>query len=265
MIRYARPEPPDGFPTSDIKAATAALEASRGGGDIPDLWAPYKETFSRAQHRKCAWCEAEDTCEPGAVDHFAPKGEVGQLVEKGVEVPCLTNVRGRGVAPLHSTGYWWLAYAWDNWLFSCNRCNSGWKRTIFPVLEQPYPCPDPRTPYTPLLLHPFGADEPLEHLDISDLGQIEPWASSEKGRATIDTCGLDRESLRGAREKRANAARKWVDLLLDQGASENQMKHAWSSLLELAGDRQPYAATTRSVIRRHLKISWAEIQDLMAG
>lgn len=262
MIRYARPPRPKDFPTRRIQDACAALAAAGGACETAELWGDYKDVFSEAQHGKCAWCEAVDTTEPGAVDHYAPKKEVGRLMTPGQERPKRTNVQGRSIVALHAPGYWWLAYDWDNWLFACNRCNSGWKLTLFPVQEVPHPRPDPTTAYTPLLLHPYETEEPLEHLDISDIGQIEAWNLSPKGRATIDTCGLTRESLRRLREKHAEVALAWVDELLNEDAAESTRQNAWRALRRLGDDSKPFAATTRSVIRRYLKISWADLEEV---
>lgn len=61
---------------------------------------------------KCAYCESKFIAvTPVDVDHFRPKGAVGQCVEH--------------------RGYWWLAARWENLLSCCPECNRKRKKTIF--------------------------------------------------------------------------------------------------------------------------------------
>lgn len=60
-------------------------------------------------HGKCAYCER--TIEKGSreVEHYRPKGGVGD--------------------PLHP-GYWWLAHSWSNLLPTCGPCNKGLRQHL---------------------------------------------------------------------------------------------------------------------------------------
>ncbi len=263
MIRLQRPTKPVNFPTPAIEEAEE--EAKRAGGkpaNWPDHWSRYKANFTRAQGHKCGWCEAPHTSEPGAVDHIAPKAEVGWLETQGEEVDDLTNVPGRKASALHDIGYWWLAYDWDNWVFACNRSNSGWKKTLYPVAENPHPRPDESVKYTPLLLNPFGPDDPLDHLDMDPTGQITRRGNSPKGKATIETLGLDRESLRRVRHRRvadAESMCRQIRYLLDQDAA---LEEAIERLLAWGADGHEFAAVTRCVIRRVLKLEWSDFAEV---
>jgi len=262
VIRYPPPAQPRGFPGKAIVAARTALEDRTTPSEFPDLWGQYKAAFRSAQKQKCCWCEAEETTGTGAIDHYAPKASVATLVDQGKELNDRTNVRGRKVDRLHDVGYWWLAYDWENWVFSCERCNTAWKKTLFPVLESPHPRPDPAADYTPLLLHPFGDEDPLDHLAVDSVGQISARRRSARGAATITACGLDRESLRGARQKVVTSTRnwcKWVDLT-DGDAQTAALRSLW----DLGCDPQPFAAAVRSVIRRELEIEWAQLDAAFA-
>src|SRR5262249_32101415 len=158
------------------------------------LWKQHKDTFIEAQRRKCGYCETFAINHPGAVEHYAPKSRIEELAEEGTEEVPGISVAGRKTPPVSDRGYWWLAYSWENWLFSCERCNTGWKRCLFPVRESPRLLP-PRyeASETPLLLDPFGSIDAVEHLEFSRVGQIFARNASERGNATIKTCGLDRE------------------------------------------------------------------------
>lgn len=66
------------------------------------------------QGRVCAYCGRYlPSNDQGDVDHFRPKGKVAEDDAHG--------------------GYWWLAYAFSNYLMSCAVCNRVYKRDHFPL------------------------------------------------------------------------------------------------------------------------------------
>jgi hypothetical protein len=68
-------------------------------------WKPAKELLKAESNGKCAYCDAStETVAYGDVEHFRPKSV-----------------------------YWWLAYCYDNYLFSCQICNQGYKKDHFPT------------------------------------------------------------------------------------------------------------------------------------
>lgn len=94
------------------------------------------------------------------------------------------------------------AFDWLNHLLACATCNSNHKRDRFPTDA------DGR----PLLIDPT-AEDPSEHLTLS-LSTGRYYSLSEKGKATIDVCGLNREPLAAgrcrARRVVALALRAWA-------------------------------------------------------
>ena len=63
-------------------------------------WKPAKEQLKAETHDKCAYCEAPTkVVAHGDVEHYRPKSE-----------------------------YWWLAYCYDNYLFSCRERQRSVKR-----------------------------------------------------------------------------------------------------------------------------------------
>ncbi len=90
----------------NIKAAVYAA---------PDV----KDQLKTDQHGKCAYCERYFNGDYGAVEHFRPKAAYQQ---------------GPG-APICKPGYYWLAYDWQNLLYSCSECNTGCKRNLFPLAD----------------------------------------------------------------------------------------------------------------------------------
>lgn len=84
-----------------------------------DVWKAAKKQLKAESHGKCAYCEADtNVVAHGDVEHFRPKSV-----------------------------YWWLAYCYDNYLYSCQICNQVYKGDNFPVGGTPLaldpPLPDP--------------------------------------------------------------------------------------------------------------------------
>ena len=134
---------------------------------------------------KCTYCESRISA--GAswrVEHYRPKNKLKDDVGH--------------------TGYYWLGYEWSNLLLSCETCN-GKKSNQFPIqgtrVERPQ---EDRTEWRadsesfkaekPLLLNP-ELDNPEEHLVFLPDGDIKEKGKSERGKKTIEICGLDREDL----------------------------------------------------------------------
>jgi hypothetical protein len=71
-------------------------------------WKSAKKALEREAAQKCAYCEAPTSVVAhGDVEHFRPKSI-----------------------------YWWLAYGFDNYLFSCQICNQLYKGDKFPINGQ---------------------------------------------------------------------------------------------------------------------------------
>lgn len=210
MIRIDRPAlVPAGLgPGPGLAATKAALHDAD-----PDLYATHKGVFAfegavygcttvrdslrTAQHRKCCFCESRvEHVGLGEIEHFRPKGAWRQA--KG--------------SKLMRPGYYWLAYEWENLLWSCKVCNGKHKANTFPL-------GDPTTRNcvgrstageTPLLINPTVID-PRDHIRFELERAI---ADTELGETTIDVLQLNREQLLEERRARLNA------IVLAQEASE---------------------------------------------
>jgi hypothetical protein len=72
-----------------------------------DYWKKAKKQLKKESGGKCAYCEAPTALVAhGDVEHFRPKSH-----------------------------YWWLAYCYDNYLFSCQICNQSYKGNDFPLAD----------------------------------------------------------------------------------------------------------------------------------
>lgn len=73
--------------------------------------------FEMHYNGKCCYCERRrDEKRELDVEHFRPKAKVA----------------GERSHP----GYWWLAYKWDNYFYSCKRCNEDYKKNLFPLIDE---------------------------------------------------------------------------------------------------------------------------------
>ena len=108
------------------------------------------------------------------------------------------------------TVYHWLAFELDNILVTCGRCDMT-KQVRFPIRGTPAPAGargEALEAEGALLLHPFH-DDPEPHLSFLRDGTV--LGTSEKGRATIETVGLNRTSLVEERRRTAVGFHLLVD------------------------------------------------------
>src|SRR5262249_19201025 len=137
-----------------------------------------KDALRKAQHDKCALCEAKIThVQYGDVEHFRPKAGYRQHPED----------------PLVRPGYYWLAYEWSNLLFCCQLCNQRFKGNHFPLADPARRARSHRDDITqeePLLINPTTED-PADFLEFRE-NVIRAIDDNPRGNATIKVFGLDR-------------------------------------------------------------------------
>lgn len=160
------------------------IDAVAGGNDCPKIDALYRHPDVKAQLKtdqngKCAYCERKFNGDYGAVEHYRPKG--GWQQEHG--------------DALKKPGYYWLAYEWENLLFSCDECNTSCKKNLFPLAN-----PDSRdignrdiSSEDPLLVNPATEDPGAYiafHKEMAVPRMVDGMPSA-KGMRTIDVLGLN--------------------------------------------------------------------------
>lgn len=177
MIRIARSPEPGHLETVRRERLDSARTAVNAGAKITfEDHDVVKPDLAAMQYNKCCYCEKrEEQPKYRDVEHYRPKSV-----------------------------YWWLAWTWENLLFSCIDCNREHKRDQFP-----------RSPGDRALAPeeaPPGSEQPLV-LDPTDpridpTTQIEfrreriqgrerwtPHGLTARGWKTIEVCGLARPGL----------------------------------------------------------------------
>lgn len=149
-----------------------------------------KTKLKREQRGKCAYCERSLNGDYGAVEHFRPKG--GYAAADGA---------------LRKPGYYWLAYDWDNLLLSCDECNTGCKRNLFPLEDENARDIGKRdvSREEPLLINP-AQDDPGDCICFERFvvkPRLADGKENRKGRTSIDILRLnDRNDLLESRRRR---------------------------------------------------------------
>jgi hypothetical protein len=267
MIQCTRPPAhPDFLPHSGspVQQAKRQVEDAIQAGQKPtfrNLWKKCKHVFARNQHYKCGYCESIVLATDfGDIDHFAPKGEVHELIAPGQEANHLSKVIGRNWTIVSDRGYWWLAYDWKNYIFSCKLCNTVWKLSLFPVCQSPRQIPpDPAVPEARLLLNPFE-DDPVPHFEFSEFGQIR--GKTDEGRATVAVCGLDRLSLFRKRREKAQLVFGLLKEMLVLANREDEPLII-KKIYEMGKQENEHAGMVRSIIANQLRLDWRQIEEYL--
>jgi 5-methylcytosine-specific restriction endonuclease McrA len=273
VIRLRRPSAPPDFDTDKkIVAARNEVRALANGPeklkskDFEAVWSErrFKDVLEREAYGKCAYCEVHHA--PGGylrVEHVRPKTELRTLPplsDTDYDKPAAPwREREPEGAPdprgtkfeIKGGGYWWLAYAWENWVLSCEKCNSTkWKGNLFPACSMSGGSRPPIKEHCELvedalLLTPFDTvRDPADHLQFFSDGFVAPRDRSAYGAETIRTCGLNRETLVRDRHEKANV----VLATLQNFAVGHEDELALVDLIAEARKDKEFAALARNLI-----------------
>ncbi len=136
-----------------------------------------KRTLVAMHHGKCCYCESfVRHTSPGTIDHYRPKSASQQ----------------RAGEPFIRPGYYWLAYDWENLLFSCPVCNQTYKRNLFPLrdaAQRALSHSNSLAAEDALLLDPTR-DNPVEFISFREEFAF-PLEDNLRGRTTIEVLGLN--------------------------------------------------------------------------
>jgi hypothetical protein len=234
-----------------------------------DHWTNFKADFARVQHGRCGYCELPVIgAQHGDVEHYRPKGmvEIFDPSRQGAEKQNLSNVEGRAALRRIGTGYWWHAYAWDNYLLSCAICNQSWKKNFFPIAGDPTlrQRPAEGVAEDALLLYPFGTDDPAEHFSYEPDGRIR--GLTAKGVATIETVGLWRPSLVEKRKQVLDTLYRLISEMLHPDSPDMLVRsHARTILAQGSLKSNTFPGMTRIVFQQIAGMSWGELEAMVTN
>lgn len=265
MLSLVRPTAHADF-AAQSKLQLDALRAIAAGGlaiegkdfDGRELWkiAKHKETLVGSSRilTKCAWCEKHFEWKRQLdVEHYRPKAKVTRW---DGSPPLVSNTPPRQVTV--SGGYWWLAFDWNNYSLACSSCNQGWKRNLFPVRE-------PRPSYAEgmevhevaLLLDPMSAFRTADHFSWTPLGIMN--AESERGAATIITCGLNREALVALRGRTTRNVLGEIGRLQRALRTPDVVARHLRALRELCAPASEFAGMSRWWVEKTIGWTWERL------
>ena len=157
-----------------------------------------KEVLHERFHGKCGYCEILiPSHEYGTIDRFRPHNGV------------------RDNKNYFKDLYWWLAYDWDNLIYSCQECNQ-YKANYFPIDgKRALNKDNDLEKENKLLLNPC-IDNPNHHISYDDkTGKLI--GLTNIGEQTIQLLRLNRENLNEERRKVVNNLINDYYLLEDNG------------------------------------------------
>lgn len=239
------------------KAATTERERAEIINSCSDVWGSLKEALKEVANNKCWYCESSAHRMFGDVDHFRPKNQIKPYPPDPTS-PLLP-------------GYWWLAFCWRNYRYSCERCNRPRKGSRFPLLdltkricnECDY---EDLLAEEPVLLDPTDPDDPAL-LTFDRNGKALPAYDKEEcpdeyQRASIsillydlnhqglvdqrryEICVKVRELVRRVDWNSARLRKDKSDI-----AARSAVKEATTELKNMAHESAQYSATAQAVLK----------------
>lgn len=221
------------------------------------LWSELKDILSSQNNLKCWYCESLELRSDKPVDHFRPKNRVAEAGDHG--------------------GYWWLAFDWGNYRFSCIYCNSrriftdtnGGKQDHFPLFEPPVRAmlPGEESREVVVLLDPCNCND-VKKITYNIEGNPVPSSSDTKSRdferaqRSIHLYHLDHTHTCRARKQ----IRIEVDFMVNEvndylvdgkDIKANNIKEKIINLIR-SDSEKPFSTAARAFLRRHIGTNWVQ-------
>lgn len=259
---------PEGWQEKAQKAFAAvkdkpAAERKEAIDRYSAVWKELKDALMACSNEKCWYCECKRNRDYYAVDHFRPKNKVDECKDH--------------------EGYWWLAFDWRNYRFTCSYCNSGitdhvtgvfvGKGTHFPLLEEQRRLRTPPTRYEehdeelPLLLDPtkpadvglltFLKDGRADARYKRDDPIPRNRRSYERAVASIKFYNLDesrtkesRQDLYNEIEKQVNRVQRLIERQTEDVALlDDTLNDVLGKLMQMVGKKAEYSAAAQAYIQ----------------
>ncbi len=155
------------FDTNTEEYTNGTLKFSSFKGDIYGSKS-VRKLLMKCQNNKCCYCEAKFVQDSVHVEHFRPKGAIGEKGTKNKRYP----------------GYYWLAYEWTN-LLLCKAAVNSDKKDYFPLEDESTRTKNHREDKSlecPMLIDP-ASEDPRKHIRFHN---EEPYGITNRGRYTVN-------------------------------------------------------------------------------
>lgn len=222
-----------------------------------NVWQESKGRLEKLSHGKCWYCDSSQDRSPLAVDHYRPKGPIDDA------------------DPAHA-GYWWLAFAIENFRLACWHCNSTsrnsegevrGKRSHFPLADETLRARsvlDSVDRETPLILDPTVSTDPaLLFFDMDGFVRPNPHLCTpgslklERAEVTIDLLNLNQPGIRDRRKRLytrmsrdfKSAASSFEGFIAENTEESLRFTRACESLQECVVDFADLASNARCFLR----------------
>ena len=210
------------------------LCANKQTMELKPLWKEerVKKFLHQSQNGKCCYCERRrDEKAETDVEHFRPKAKVKESSN-------------------HS-GYWWLAYSWDNLLTSCKKCNNR-KSAHFPLKDESkraFSEKDDLKKEEPMLINPLTENpEDFISYDIpkDDKGplMLKAIGKCARGNKTISLTGINDEELLIERADSFKNYRIYTHFLI-MVSNQEEKKEIHKMIKEKIESRSKFAGLAR--------------------
>lgn len=252
------------------KANTASSEVeissnkSKYMDDNSDIWKDLKLNLAKLSFDKCWYCESKEIRSDNPVDHFRPKGNVKESTHEG---------------------YWWLAFKYLNYRYSCTFCNSrridkeagntGGKGEYFPLLDESKRAMNKEGDIDlehPLLLDPVKPEDPGILWFQEDGGVIPKYSEQERcnsykrAKTSIELYHLDHTTLKDIRKNLANDIKELIKRgerffkRLDEPNSDanESFGNVVKDLKDMIKEQSEFSAFSIAILKGRRDISWID-------
>lgn len=215
-----------------------------------NTWKLLKGWLSELSYGNCWYCEAKTERATSDVDHYRPKAGI-------------TIYRN----PIIHDGYYWLAYDWSNYRFSCQRCNRPekdddkvlrGKANEFPLCDESLRNSTPTSSNIerPVLLDPCRRADTKELAHLIN-GFIEPAKkkgsiSHERARYTCETLGLNNFGVPQKKREGFEPIRLLIELVGNQELVVQLLQK------KLNPEKTEYPSFYRAAISTYRDYDWIE-------
>ncbi len=220
-----------------------------------ELWRELKEILASVSHDKCWYCESLEVRSDNAVDHFRPKGRVEEAD--------------------HHEGYWWLAFDFRNYRYSCTFCNSrrkdrktseaGGKHDHFPLMDESkrsYAEGDDCSFEQPALLDPVSSTDPTllwfepDGRAVERYGEDQNQVFNKRAQTSIELYHLNETKVK---TKRRDLHSKLLRLIkqtdiqfrsvnVDNNAAVQALEAALRTIGEIIHPKAEHSAAARAML-----------------